>query len=90
MLLHYCVRLSSLLLFFFISFTPPCPRSLNIATGIILCAFLLNSKKLNRAYETYVMSVGDLDERVFLGAFASEEVGTPIKVTSGSSVISDK
>eukprot|EP00117_Sycon_ciliatum_P038497 scpid25179/ scgid0707/ Retinoblastoma-like protein 1; 107 kDa retinoblastoma-associated protein; pRb1 len=51
--------------------------------------FLRNSKKLNREYEEYVLKRGDLDERVFLGEFAQAEVGTPIKVPAGSSVVND-
>ncbi|KAK6477027.1 retinoblastoma-like protein 2 isoform X1 [Huso huso] len=34
-------------------------------------------KALNRAYEEYVLSVGSLDERIFLGEEANEEIGTP-------------
>ena len=49
----------------------------------------LCSKKLNREYEEYVLKRGDLDERVFLGEFAQAEVGTPIKVPAGSSVVND-
>ncbi|KAF5899342.1 retinoblastoma-like protein 1, partial [Clarias magur] len=40
-----------------------------------------NIKAINREYEEYVLTVGDFDERVFLGADANEEIGTPQKVT---------
>ncbi|NXR72550.1 RBL1 protein, partial [Pycnonotus jocosus] len=38
--------------------------------------FTENSKALNKEYEEYVLTVGDFDERVFLGAEAEEEIGT--------------
>ncbi|KAM9527758.1 retinoblastoma-like protein 1 isoform 3-T3 [Guaruba guarouba] len=44
-----------------------------------LCNFTENSKALNKEYEEYVLTVGDFDERVFLGADAEEEIGTPRK-----------
>lgn len=42
------------------------------------CLFFLppSSKAINKAYEEYVLSVGNLDERIFLGEDAEEEVGT--------------
>ncbi|KAM6298528.1 retinoblastoma-like protein 1 isoform 2-T2 [Aegotheles albertisi] len=41
--------------------------------------FTENNKALNKEYEEYVLTVGDFDERVFLGADAEEEIGTPRK-----------
>ncbi|NWR88160.1 RBL1 protein, partial [Furnarius figulus] len=41
-----------------------------------LCNFTENSKALNKEYEEYVLTMGDFDERIFLGADAEEEIGT--------------
>ncbi|KAI5636066.1 retinoblastoma-associated protein A domain-containing protein [Phthorimaea operculella] len=38
--------------------------------------FDVNLKSLNNTYETYVLSVGEFDERIFLGEHANEELGT--------------
>ncbi|XP_029467725.1 retinoblastoma-like protein 1 isoform X2 [Rhinatrema bivittatum] len=42
-------------------------------------SFIDNNKALNKEYEEYVLTVGDFDERVFLGEDAEEEIGTPRK-----------
>jgi hypothetical protein len=34
-------------------------------------------------YEAYVLSIGEYDERVFLGEDAPDEIGTPAKVLQG-------
>lgn len=52
-------------------------------------SFLLRccSKAVNKAYEEHVLSVGNLDERIFLGDDADEEIGTLrrcLNATSGS------
>lgn len=35
--------------------------------------FDVNVKSLNNLYETYVLSVGEFDERIFLGKFPTKE-----------------
>ncbi|XP_063816256.1 retinoblastoma-like protein 1 isoform X2 [Pseudophryne corroboree] len=44
-----------------------------------ISSFTDNNKALNKEYEEYVLTVGDFDERVFLGDDAEEEIGTPRK-----------
>lgn len=44
--------------------------------------FEANLKSLNNLYETYVLSVGEFDERIFLGDHANAEVGSPSKVSN--------
>ncbi|XP_047519291.1 retinoblastoma-like protein 1 [Pieris napi] len=43
--------------------------------------FDVNVKSLNNLYETYVLSVGEFDERIFLGDHAQEHIGTIKKVS---------
>ena len=42
--------------------------------------FEANSKSIRKDYESYVLSIGEYDERVFLGEDANEEIGTPTKI----------
>eukprot|EP00092_Neocalanus_flemingeri_P022394 GFUD01024287.1.p1 GENE.GFUD01024287.1~~GFUD01024287.1.p1 ORF type:complete len:1025 (-),score=334.13 GFUD01024287.1:159-2831(-) len=49
--------------------------------GVLDCnVFETNSKNIRKDYETYVLSIGEYDERVFLGEEANEEIGTPTKM----------
>merc|ERR1719483_38536 len=49
--------------------------------GVLDCnVFESNCKNIRRDYETYVLSIGEYDERVFLGEEANEEIGTPTKM----------
>jgi len=45
--------------------------------------FEQNAKHIRKDYEAYVLSIGEYDERVFLGEDANEEIGTPTKILSG-------
>ncbi|XP_073953586.1 LOW QUALITY PROTEIN: retinoblastoma-like protein 1 [Choristoneura fumiferana] len=51
-------------------------------TGLLdIGAFDANLKSLNNVYETYVLSVGEFDERIFLGEHANEHINTKNKVS---------
>uniref|UniRef100_A0A8D0F830 RB transcriptional corepressor like 1 n=1 Tax=Strix occidentalis caurina TaxID=311401 RepID=A0A8D0F830_STROC len=50
-----------------------------VLSGFDPGSFFQALKALNKEYEEYVLTVGDFDERVFLGADAEEEIGTPRK-----------
>jgi retinoblastoma-like protein 1 len=51
--------------------------------------FETNAKNIRKDYESYVLSIGEYDERVFLGEDANDEIGTPSKLTSSSGEISE-
>ncbi|XP_013163129.1 PREDICTED: retinoblastoma-like protein 1 isoform X2 [Papilio xuthus] len=54
-------------------------------TGLLdIGNFDANLKSLNNLYETYVLSVGEFDERIFLGEHANEQIGT--KKVSGEEI----
>ena len=49
-------------------------------TGLLeLGNFEHNVKSIRKEYEAYVLSIGEYDERVFLGDDADEDIGTPAK-----------
>ncbi|GFN79274.1 retinoblastoma-like protein 1 [Plakobranchus ocellatus] len=49
----------------------------NLSAVLEMGNFEENVKMINNLYEEYVLSVGDFDERIFLGEDAHEEIGTP-------------
>ena len=48
-----------------------------------------NVKSIRKEYEAYVLSVGEYDERVFLGDDADEDIGTPGLGSGNSKETSD-
>lgn len=59
----------------------------NNFSGLIdISTFDQNIKAINKAYEEYVLSVGDFDERIFLGDDANIEIGTPTKIVGQSGI----
>ncbi len=48
--------------------------------------FETNAKNVRKDYESYVLSIGEYDERVFLGEDANDEIGTPSRLTSDGDV----
>lgn len=44
--------------------------------------FDYNLKAVNKVYEEFVLSVGDFDERIFLGEDSHNDIGTPTKIIS--------
>ena len=54
-------------------------------TGLLeLGNFEHNLKSIRKEYEAYVLSIGEYDERVFLGNDAEEDIGTPAKDSNPS------
>ncbi|XP_038662651.1 retinoblastoma-like protein 2 [Scyliorhinus canicula] len=47
--------------------------------------FAESVKAINKAYDEYVLTVGNIDERIFLGDDADEEIGTPNRFLSNMS-----
>ena len=55
-------------------------------TGLLEPAnFEHNVKSIRKEYESYVLSIGEYDERVFLGNDAEEDIGTPANAGGGNS-----
>lgn len=49
-------------------------RSLSVSSDVLRC---VHSLSLSRVYEEHVLATGSLDERIFTGEGASEDIGTP-------------
>ena len=49
-------------------------RPLSVSSDVLCC---VRSLSLSRVYEEHVLATGSLDERIFTGEGASEDIGTP-------------
>lgn len=69
----------------FETFTRSCSKLPSGLAHKLKAVLFLHSKAVNKAYEEYVLATGSLDERIFLGEDAEEEVGTLSRCVSAAS-----